>query len=67
LAQRNYGFEKRQKELARKQTKEEKKRQRALDRIQNPGDGVIDTPLDGPYVPPEDEPQEPAEPAAPAE
>lgn len=35
MPRRNYGFEKRQKELARKQ-KQEDKRQRKLDRAQHP-------------------------------
>ncbi len=64
MAQRNYGFEKRQKELARKQKKEEKKRQRAQDRIDNPGDGVITEPLTGPYVAPGEDPLDPPPPAA---
>jgi hypothetical protein len=51
VPKRNYGFEKRQKEMN-KQRKRDEKRQRKLDRANNPADvGQADQP-DPPEVPP---------------
>jgi hypothetical protein len=51
LATPNYGYEKRQRELAKKKKKEEKLRAKAAGKPMDAGDEVIDNPLLPPSAP----------------
>jgi hypothetical protein len=51
LATPNYGYEKRQRELAKRKKKEEKLRAKAAGKQDNPGDEVIENPMLPPSTP----------------